>query len=164
MTTTDTTDADLAAVRRLTAGRGDPEQRQRDAERLGECAADNRRAMRGLVQGLWDDDRETRRVCKTTLRKQFRSMDSSGRQLLVDDLLVNLAGDSDPPRQVVSLLSTLVGWIRNHRAEEPHLFSTILTEAERSRRGGSYPQRVRSALKDLYRETPSEESLTTAVV
>lgn len=154
----------MAAIRRLSAGRGDPEQREEDARVLGNEAAGDRRVTRALVQGCWDDDREVRRVCKQTLRRQFREMESGERQLVLNVLFVNLAGDSDPPRQVVTLLSSIVGWVRNHRASEPHLFSTIVTEAERSRRGGSYPPRIRNALKDLYRSTPTDDSPTANVV
>jgi len=154
----------MSAIRRLSAGRGDREQREEDARALGKEAAGDRRVTRTLVHGCWDDDQEVRRVCKQTLRRQFQEMDSEGRELLLNVLLVDLAGDSDPPRQAVTLLSSIIDWVRNNRASEPHLFSTIVTEAERSRRGGSYPPRVRRALKDLYRSSPTDDSPTANVV
>lgn len=153
-----------SAVRRLTAGRGDAARRKADAEALADVPSGDRRVTRALVLGLWDDDRDVRRICKRTLRRRFREMGSDDRRLLLEVLFVNLAGESDPPRQVVSFLSSIVGWVRKHRSCEPNLFSTIVTEAERSRRGGSYPPRVRNALKDLYRNSPTDDSPTADVV
>jgi len=150
----------LAAIRRLSAEKGTVEQRKTDAEVLVKDGADTRRVIRALVQGLWDQDQSVRRTCKQTLRRHFEEIDSDGRKLIVDVLLIKLAGDPNPPRQVVSLFSTLVGWVRNNRSSHPNLFLTIVTEAERSRRGGSYSPRVRSALKDIYRNNPTDESPT----
>ncbi|WP_058364853.1 hypothetical protein [Haloparvum sedimenti] len=153
-----------SAVRRLSAGRGDAAQRNADAQTLADAPPGDRRVTRALVLGLWDDDRDVRRLCKRTLRRRFREMRADDRRLLLEVLFVNLAGASDPPRQAVSFLSAVVGWVRNHRSSEPHLFSAIVAEAERSRRGGSYPPRVRNALKDLYRSAPTDDSPTADVV
>lgn len=153
-----------AAVRRLSSGRGDAARRKADAETLADVPSSDRRVTRALVLGLWDDDRDVRRICKRTLRRRFREMDADDRRLLLEVLFVTLAGESDPPRQAVSFLSSTVGWVRKHRSSDPHLFSAIVTEAERSRRGGSYPPRVRNALKDLYRNTPTDDSPTADVV
>lgn len=158
------TDVDLGAIRRVSAGHGDVEQRIQDAETLGNLDATDRRVLRALVQGLWDEDPDVRSACETALRTQFRATDADGRKLFVDVLFVSLAGDADPPREVVSLLFHVVGWIRRHRTEEPTLFATVLAEAERSRSGGSYPQPVRRALKRLYKQSPNDDSQSTAVV
>lgn len=155
---------DHAALRRLTAGRGDPDQRAADATALGEDGDGSRRVVRALVQALWDDEPVVRDAAESALERQFRSTDEAGRRMLVNVLFVTLAGDADPPRAVTSFLFRLVGWVRSNRTTEPDLFATVLTEAERAREGGSYSQPVSRALKQLYNAGTNDESRSTELL
>lgn len=155
---------DHAALRRLTAGRGDADRRAADATALGEDGDGSRRVVRALVQALWDDEAVVREAAESALERQFRSTDEAGRRTLVNVLFVTLAGDADPPRAVTSFLFRLVGWVRNNRTTEPDLFATVLTEAERAREGGSYSQPVSRALKQLYNAGTNDESRSTELL
>jgi len=70
-------DVDLGAIRRVSAGHGDVEQRVQDAETLGTLDTTDRRVLRALVQGLWDEDPDVRSACETALRTQFRATDAA---------------------------------------------------------------------------------------
>lgn len=155
---------DHAAIRRLTAGRGDADRRAADATTLGDDGDGSRRVVRALVQGLWDDEAAVRDAAESALERQFRTTDHEGRRMLMNVLFVTLAGDTDPPRAVTSFLFRLVGWVRTNRRTEPDLFATVLTEAERARAGGSYSQPVSRALKQLYNAGTNDESRSTELV
>lgn len=151
------TSVDLGAVRRLTGSHGDPSDRVADAERLADAVGGDR-VIRALVRGLRDDSSDVRTACERSLRRQFRSGEPSVRRTVVRRLFVTLAGDEDPPRETVSLLRRVVKAIRRNRTEQPNLFATVMSEAERARSGGSYPQSVRTTLKDIYELADDEES------
>jgi hypothetical protein len=156
--------AALDDIQRLLSGHAEIDTRVAAATALKSEADGDRRIIRALVQGMWDDSEAVRATCRSALEERLDSAGTRERETLVTILFVNLAGDPNPPTEVSAFLNRLVSWVRRHRTEEANLFALVLSEAERARSGGGYSQPVSRALKRLYELPESDETKSRELV
>lgn len=148
---------ETAEIERIVSSRGNADERAEAIERLAEESSEWV-VTRTLFQGLWDEDESVRDTCEMVLEDEFRAATSETKEEFLESLLTRLSSTTDPPQQAVTLLGRVVNWVRNNATDEPHLFGTVLSEAERARSGGRYPIVVGRKLRNIYRNPPRETS------